>query len=174
MDRRSEASRQLRYLAALLLLAPALLAGYTLPRDPNGPAGHLIASYFRFYARLGAAIIRPIEPAARAIGSEIHGNALLNLARGRDAIDIILPFTAAVLAFPATFRRRATGIGIAVLSLAEINLLRIMCLYWLALENAAAFEVAQGDIFPVLMMTLAIVGFLAWARWASSEGTSTR
>ena len=106
---------QLRFLVALLVLAPALLAGYALPRDLRGPAGQLLAGYLRLYARLGAALVHPIDPAARAIGVEIRGRASLIIAEGYDAIDVILPFTAAVLVFPATPRRRAVAIALGVL-----------------------------------------------------------
>jgi exosortase/archaeosortase family protein len=166
-----ETSRQLRFLAAVLLLAPALLAGYTLPRESHGPAGRLIAGYLRLDARIGAALVRPIDPSAHAIGSEIRGRASVILARERDAIDIIFPFIAALLVFPAALRRRAVGMGLGVVALSALNLIRIKSLYWLALENTAAFELAEREFFPVLMVTLAIVGFFGWVRWASHEAT---
>jgi exosortase/archaeosortase family protein len=131
--------RQLRFLMAFLLLAPALF-------------GHPFAGYLHFHSHLGAAIT----------------------AWGCDAMDVILPFTAALLVFPATRRRRFVGIALGVVALAALNLIRIATLYWLALKSTAAFEIARGEIFPVLMVTLAIVGFVAWARWGSRSERDVR
>jgi exosortase/archaeosortase family protein len=159
--------RLVRFLVALLLLAPALLAGYTLPRRAHGLGGHLLAGYFQVYAHLGAAMVRFTDPTAHAIGPEIRGRAAVSIATERDAIDVIFPFTAAVLVFPATFRRRATGVALGVGALAALNLIRISSLYRLALMSDAAFEIARGEVFPVLIVTLAILGFVAWARWVT-------
>ena len=38
-----------------------------------------------------------------------------------------------------------------------------------ALKSSPAFELARNEIFPVLMATLVIVGFFAWARWSTHE-----
>lgn len=112
--------RLLRFLVALLLLAPALLSGYVVGRDCH-------------------------------------------------AMGFILPFAAAVLAFPATLRSRTVGMALGTLSLSALDLIRISGLSWLALKSATAFELARNQIFPMLMATLAIVGFFAWARWATHE-----
>jgi hypothetical protein len=88
---------------------------------------------------------------------------------GPAAIDLVLPFTAAVLVCPAMRRRRAAGLGLGLLSLATFNLIRLAYLHGLALHRSAAFERANTELFRVFMVTLAIVGFLAWARWASDE-----
>jgi hypothetical protein len=72
---------------------------------------------------------------------------------GPVALDVILPFTAAVLVFPATRRRRAVGIVLGALSAA-------------VLSTATR---TNAELLRVLMVTLAIVGFLAWARWVSAH-----
>jgi hypothetical protein len=99
--------RLLRFLLSLLLLLPALLAGYTL----HGPA----------------------------------------------ALDVIVPFTAAVLVFPATRRQRLTGFAGGALSAVVLG--------------AAGRQ--DAEVLRVLMVALAIVGFLAWARWVGDEAAST-
>jgi exosortase/archaeosortase family protein len=164
---------QLRFLAALLVMAPALLAGYALPRSLRGPAGELysglFSGYLRLHAHLGAAIVRPIDPAARAVGSEIRGCASVMIGSGYDAIDVILPFTAAVLVFPARLRHRAIGIALGVLSLSALNMIRVASLYGLASHGAATVAPSVAAILRVLMVTLAMVGFIAWGRWVSDE-----
>lgn len=77
---------------------------------------------------------------------------------GPAALDIIAPFTAAILVFPATRRRRAAGIAVGALS---------------AVVLAAAGR-NDAEVLRVLMAALAIVGFLAWARWAGDERATGR
>jgi len=72
---------------------------------------------------------------------------------GPAALDVGLPFTAAVLVFPATRRHRIVGIALGLVSLLILSV---------ASRNNA-------DIARVLMVTLAIVGFFAWARWTGDE-----
>jgi hypothetical protein len=72
---------------------------------------------------------------------------------GPVALDVIIPFTAAVLVFPATRRKRVAGLAIAVLSSVILSV--------------AAWN--DAEVLRVLMVTLAIVGFIAWARWVSDE-----
>ncbi len=169
--------RQLQVLAAFLLVAPASLAGYALPRTLQGPAGRLYSAlflgYLRLFARLGAALASVIDPAARAIDCEIRGRASVMIGSGYDAMDVILPVVAAVLVFPATLRSRSVGMAACILSLSALNLLRIGSLYWLALEGTASLRLASLEVFRVLMVTLAIVGFVAWARWARHEAPLT-
>jgi exosortase/archaeosortase family protein len=164
---------QLRFLAALLVMAPALLAGYALPRTLHGRAGELysglFSGYLRLHARLGAAIVRSMDPAARAVGSEIRGRASVMIGSGYDAIDVILPLTAAVLVFPARLRHRAVGMALAILSLSALNMIRVASLYGLALHGAATLASAVAAILRVFMVTLAMVGFIAWGRWVSDE-----
>lgn len=82
-------------------------------------------------------------------GYRLHGPA---------ALDVVLPFTAAVLAFPATRRRRITGIVLGALSAVLLG----------------AANRNDAELVRVLMVTLAIVGFLAWARWAGAEAAIDR
>ena len=72
---------------------------------------------------------------------------------GPPALEVGLPFTAAVAVFPSTRRHRIVGIALGLVSLLILSV---------ASRNNA-------DIARVLMVTLAIVGFFAWARWTSDE-----
>lgn len=77
---------------------------------------------------------------------------------GPAALDVILPFTAAVLVFPATRRQRLTGIGAGALA---------------AVVLGAATR-REPEVLRVSMRALAIVGFFAWARWVSDEALGER
>ena len=72
---------------------------------------------------------------------------------GPAALDVVLPFAVAVLVFPATRWRRLVGIALGVLGLSALSV----------------DKVANAEMLRVLMVTLAIVGFFAWGRWASHE-----
>lgn len=77
---------------------------------------------------------------------------------GPAALDVILPFTAAVVAFPATRRRRVAGIVLGVLTAVILS----------------AAKRNDAEMLRVLMVTLAIVGFFAWVQWSSNEAATGR
>jgi len=76
---------------------------------------------------------------------------------GPAALEVIVPFTAAVLVSPATRRQRLAGIVAGALSA-------------LALGAAGRHD---AEVLRVVMVALAIVGFLAWAQWVGDEAAST-
>jgi hypothetical protein len=76
---------------------------------------------------------------------------------GPAALDIIVPFTAALLVFPATRRQRFAGIVAGALTAVVLG--------------AAGRH--DAEVLRVLMVSLATVGFLAWARWVGDEARST-
>lgn len=94
----------------------------------------------------------------------------LDIQRGCDAIDAIAIFAAAMLAFPAPWRRKLGGIVGGVLVLMVLNQVRILSLYLVARHAPAAFETVHVEIWQPLFIALAIGLWLAWVTWALRRG----
>jgi exosortase/archaeosortase family protein len=74
-------------------------------------------------------------------------------------------FVSAVAASPGPLSRRAAAAigGLAVLFLT--NVIRIASLYFIGVQSADAFEVAHREVWPLLLVGMAALEFLLWARW---------
>ena len=80
--------------------------------------------------------------------------------------DPTLLLVAAMIAFPAPWKRRLVGIVSGVGLLSVVNLLRIVALYQINIHAPRAFEFIHAEVFPLVMVVLAVGAFGVWSRWS--------
>ncbi len=90
----------------------------------------------------------------------------ITVRRGCDAIEPSWLFCAALLAFPASFMRKVTGILVGAVLLQGLNLVRIVSLYFIGLHRPRFFNTAHVEIWPAVFIVVAISLWMAWVRWA--------
>jgi len=90
----------------------------------------------------------------------------LTVAKNCDAMDVNLLLAAAMIAFPAPWKRRLVGIVAGVGLLSVVNLLRIVALYQINVHAPRAFEFIHAEVFPLVMVALAVGAFGVWSRWS--------
>ncbi|MBL8878856.1 MAG: exosortase H [Phycisphaerales bacterium] len=128
--------------------------------------------YLQATARVAAFALRCAgEPA------EAHGNQLtsaryaLRIERGCDAIDPLAMFAAAALAVPASWKRKSIGIVLGAITLALLNLVRVLSLYYVGVHWPRLFETAHIEIWQPLFIIITMLIWLGWASWAISGRT---
>ena len=101
----------------------------------------------------------------RVSGADLVGRTSLTVAKNCDAMDVNLLLIAAMIAFPARWKRRLVGVvaGVGLLSVA--NLLRIVPSN-INVHAPRAFELIHAELFPLVMVALAVAAFGTWARWS--------
>jgi exosortase/archaeosortase family protein len=77
---------------------------------------------------------------------------------------------AAVLAYPAPFRARITGVVMGLVLLQVINLVRLVSLFLIGEHFSSAFEFVHGDGWQILFLILAIGMWLLWLQWIGRPG----
>ena len=155
-----------RFLLRFSLAAGLLLSAYYFPYDSRGLVSALLRLYLTSYAHLAGAAISLFDPNVHVEGTHILGRMSLEFALSCDAMDVLLLFVSATFAFPASWRWRALGVGAACLSLLTINVARIVSLYFIGLYAPSKFEFFHMQIFPLAIVILAAVAFVAWTRLA--------
>ncbi len=90
----------------------------------------------------------------------------LAIRRGCDAVEPTGLFIAAILAFPASWKRKLIGAIGGTILLAALNLLRIISLYYASAYWPAAFETLHVDVWQPAFILVAMVIWILWARWA--------
>ncbi len=81
-------------------------------------------------------------------------------------IEVIGLFVAAVLAFPSAWRHRLLGLALGVPSLLLLNLIRMCTLILVGASSARALDIGHVYVWPVIVLTMAMVIWLSWARIA--------
>jgi exosortase/archaeosortase family protein len=75
-------------------------------------------------------------------------------------MDVTILLTSAILAWPSPWRRRIAASLASALALYVLNVVRICSLYFIGLHFPSFFEVAHLDVWPALILVLAVGAFL--------------
>jgi exosortase/archaeosortase family protein len=167
MERPRDVRRaRIRFAAIFAVVGGALLTLYSFPYAEHGIREDWFARYLAVYARLAGLVLRLFDARVHVVGNDIVGRTSLTVAKNCDAMDVSLLFAAAVIAFPAPWRRRALGIAAGIGALTVVNVLRIASLYFIDLRWHSAFETIHAEVWPLAIVVFAAASFLAWSRWA--------
>jgi exosortase/archaeosortase family protein len=157
---------RLRFALVFALIAGALLTVYSFPYAEHGMREDRFSWYLGAYARLSGSVIRLFDPSAHVAGREVIGRTSLTIAKYCDAMDVNLLLIAAMLACPSPWKRRLVGIVAGVLLLSVVNIGRIVALYQIGVHAPRAFEFVHVELFPLVMVVLAVGVFVVWSRWS--------
>jgi exosortase/archaeosortase family protein len=159
---------RIRFAVIFAVTGGALLTLYSFPYAEHGVREDWFKLYLAVYARLAGLVLRVFDSGVRVVGNDIVGRTSLTVAKNCDAMDVTLLFSAAVVAFPAPWRRRLVGIAAGVAALTIVNVLRIASLYFVDLRWPSAFETIHAEVWPLAIVALAAGAFLGWSRWAQA------
>jgi exosortase/archaeosortase family protein len=166
--------RELSFMLIFLGCSGVLSLAYAFPYAHEGAVHAGFASYLAGYARAAGALLVLFDPSVHVEGATIFGRFPMQIVKDCDAMEVNILFASAVLAYPANWSRRALGVVVGVLLLGAANLSRIASLYWIGVSAPGAFESAHRDVFPLLLVGVAMLLFVAWVRWAGwSASTPT-
>lgn len=131
---------------------------------------NLVPAYLRFWARSTAATLHLFgEPATAAGATVISPRFSVDILKGCDAIDPMSLFAAAVLAFPAGWRRKFAGLVAGIMLILALNLVRLVSLFYVGIHLPGWFDFAHYEFWQVAFILLAILCWGLWAAWALGE-----
>jgi exosortase/archaeosortase family protein len=93
----------------------------------------------------------------------------LTVAENCSAMELMFFFVSAVVAFPIAWRRKLAGIAIGIVFVPLVNLVRVASLFAVEVYAPARFELMHLEIWPLVLMAVTLVCWLAWIRWATRE-----
>ena len=85
------------------------------------------------------------------------------------ALEFACFFCAALVAFPAPWVRKITGVFIGVAALTVLNLLRIISLYWTGVHCSFLFDQMHEEIWGILLIFATAALCVGWVRWAKHD-----
>ena len=87
----------------------------------------------------------------------------LHVTRGCEGIEMFLLLIAAILAFPASIKRRLQGLLFGALLAYALSIARLMALHYILRYSPAAWEALHGLILPLGPIVLIALYFLRWS-----------
>ena len=148
----------------LLRFALYLVAFYGLVAiQPVNDA--VVVPFTAFLVKISAAILRAIEKDVFTRGTVIQSALFaVDVKNGCNGIEAALLLVAAMLAFPASAKARAAGLGVGLLAVQVVNLVRIVSLFWLGAHRRDVFDLFHAAVWQTLLILLAVGIFLAWGK----------
>jgi len=115
-------------------------------------------------------LARP-EEAVRLVGRTIVSpdGAKLHVTRGCEGIEMFLLLVAAVLAFPASPKRRAQGLFWGAILAYVLSVARLVALDFTLRSSPALWDALHGLVLPIGPVVLMALYFLRWSAAPASE-----
>ena len=127
-------------------------------------------------AAISARIVTVFDPTVTASGNVLQsGNNGFAVAieAGCNGVEATLVLVAAMLAFPAPWRRKLTGLAVGIVAVQGLNVIRVISLFYLGQWNYRVFEWAHLYVWQALIMLDVLVVWLIWVRLLPASNGST-
>jgi len=149
-----------RFLALFLLL---LAGGFTVV-SLNWVNDRAIEPFTGWVARASGAALNLLGQEVRMEGTVIRSDRFaVNIRNGCNAVETLLIFGAAVLAFPASWRARLLGLAAGAALIQLVNLVRVVALFLTGAYLPRFFDASHTVVWQTLVV---LCGVLLWVLWA--------
>jgi exosortase H (IPTLxxWG-CTERM-specific) len=153
--------REVTFLALFVVL---LATSFTLI-SVNWVNDHVIEPFTGGIARLSGAVLGLLGQRVAMHGTIIQGRPFaVNIRNGCNGVEATLIYLSAVLAFPAPWRSRVTGLVIGILAIQVVNLVRVVSLYLTGAYLPRFFDTSHTVIWQSVVI---LFGVLLWVFWAN-------
>jgi len=154
------------------LTAVALLSLYYFPYPQGSTMQKMLSSYLHDYAWVSGSVLRLLEPNIVVSGQDILGSYSVRIVKTCDGMDVNILLFSAIMAWPCVLRRRLAAAGIGVVVLFLVNISRICSLYLIGVYAPASFEFAHVELWPAVILIVAVVVFLSFIRDSKSRAAA--
>jgi exosortase H (IPTLxxWG-CTERM-specific) len=115
-------------------------------------------------ARVSGAILNALGEPAAVSGTEIRSPSFaVRIENGCNGLETVLLFAAAVLAFPAPWKRRLAGLLLGFAAIELVNLVRVVSLFLIGVHRPALFSASHTVLWQSFVVLFGVLLFLSWA-----------
>ncbi len=118
-------------------------------------------------AALSAGIVKVFDPSVVSTGKVLRSASNgfgVSIEAGCNGVEATIVLVAAILAFPAPWKRKLTGLTIGVVAVQGLNIVRVISLFYLGQWNFKVFEWAHLYVWQALIMLDVLIVWLLWVR----------
>ena len=134
-----------------------------------------VGTWTQFLADFSGGMMQLFDPTVVVQGSDIRNSQTgyaVSIKAGCNGVEAAMILAAAILAYPAPWLKKLTGMVIGVLAIQILNVVRIISLYYLGAWSQRALDIAHLYVWPGLIILDALVIFLLWIHWLGRERSS--
>lgn len=132
----------------------------------------IVEPFTGLLAAASAAIVQPFDDTVMAYGKILQfrdSGFAVSIEAGCNGVEATIVLIAAVLAFPAPWRARATAIALGFLAVQLMNILRIISLFYLGSWNLDIFSWVHLYLWPALIMLDVLIVFIFYLRYLTRQ-----
>jgi exosortase H (IPTLxxWG-CTERM-specific) len=118
-------------------------------------------------ASISADIVKLFDSQVLADGKvlqSVRNGFAVSIEAGCNGVEATIVLVAAMLAFPASWRRKLAGLAIGVVAVQGLNVIRVISLFYLGQWQQDAFDFAHQYVWQALIMLDVLVIWLLWVR----------
>ena len=118
-------------------------------------------------AAISAWLVTLFDPGVTATGNVLRSGAngfAVSIEAGCNGVEATLVLAAAMLAFPAPWRRKLAGLAVGIVAVQGLNIIRVLSLFYLGQWNYRVFEWAHLYVWQALIMLDVLIVWLVWVR----------
>lgn len=124
----------------------------------------LVQPFTSAVAEVSGAAGRLVGLETRHVGTSlVSPRFAVDIRNGCNGLETWFLFAAAVLAFPASWRQKSTGLAIGLLAIQLVNVARIVVLFALGVHAPSLFQKTHAVIAPTVVIVVGVGLFLGWA-----------
>ena len=152
-----------RFFLAFLLMQAVLFGAELTPWAQRW----LVTPWTDTLAAVSADIVKVFDPKVIADGKVLQNGSngfAVSIEAGCNGVEATIVLIAAILAFPAPWRRKLVGLAVGIVAVQGLNIIRVISLFYLGQWNFNAFEFAHLYVWQALIMLDVLVVWLLWVR----------
>ena len=153
----------IRFFAGFIVLQAVLFGAELTPWAQTW----FVVPWTNMLAALSADIVRLFDPQVIADGKVLQsadGSFAVSIEAGCNGVEATIVLIAAMLSFPAPWKRRLLGLAIGVVAVQGLNIVRVISLFYLGQWSFDAFDFAHRYVWQALIMLDVLIVWLLWVR----------
>ena len=123
-------------------------------------------------AALSAWLVKLFDPGVVSSGvilRHVPNNFAVSIEAGCNGVEAMIILSAAIVAFPSSWKHKLYGLGLGFLAIQSLNLIRIISLFYIGQWNYAVFQWTHLYLWQALIMLDALIFWLIWVRFLPRE-----
>src|SRR5436190_23486299 len=124
-------------------------------------------------AAISAGIVKVFDPGVMADGKVLQSGSngfAVSIEAGCNGVEATIVLVAAMLAFPAPWKRKLVGLAIGIVAVQGLNIIRVISLFYFGQWNRDVFEWAHLYVWQALIMLDVLIVWLVWVRTLPAVG----
>lgn len=147
----------------LVLFLTILGGGFTLI-SLNAVNDHVVEPFTAGVAKASGLALDLIGQDVTMTGTRIRNHRFaVNIRNGCNGVETMIIFLAAVIAFPAPWKARLSGLALGIVAIQIVNLVRVVALFLTGAYFPALFDSSHTVIWQTIVILFGVVLWIFWA-----------